>query len=193
MKSFLTSVFIIVSVLASIKVNGQRRIEFHNGIGFSYSLLSAPNFSTVGIPTITYHPRVVFELQEKKLSASIGAPLGIGYFNFIGLYESSSGITYEVPITVDLNFGYAALKRTTPNFGGFVGMGYGLYKNATSNDNVFFKTSSSDNLSSLYFHAGIRFEIDGAGSISLSTFTYQSFNETNVYGARLIYCLTDFK
>lgn len=168
--------------------------EFHHGAGISYSYQITDNFIG-GSPELTYHPRIAFKIN-RGASYSIGAPVSLGFsFNASTTGESSSSLAYGIPVTFDLNLGYGCLNRSRNDFGGYFGVGYGVYGFSYVANRDFNTRGESGFLNNhgLYAHGGVRWHIGDKYRMSTGLFTYQSFQGVMVFGFRAIYEITDFR
>ena len=168
--------------------------EFHHGAGITYSYQISDDFIGAS-PELTYHPRIAFKIN-RGASYSIGAPVSLGFsFSASSTGQSSSSLSYGIPVSFDLNLGYGCLNRSRNDFGGYLGVGYGIYGFSYYNSNFYspdYGSSAFMNLHGLYAHAGIRWHIGDKYRMSTGFFTYQSFKGTMVAGVRFIYEITDF-
>lgn len=181
----------VLTVGIGTKLSAQ---EFHHGAGITYSYQIADNFVGAS-PELTYHPRLAFKIN-RGASYSIGAPVSLGFsFNASTTGESSSSLAYGVPVTFDMNLGYGCLKRSKNDFGGYLGVGYGIYgfsymeSNFSSPD---FGQTGFINIHGLYAHGGVRWHIGDKYKMSTGLFTYQNFQGIMIFGFRAIYEITDF-
>ncbi len=168
--------------------------EYHHGAGISYSYQISNDY-VGGSPELTYHPRLAFKIN-RGVSYSIGAPISLGFsLNASSTGESSSSLAYGVPISFDLNLGYGCLNRSRNDFGGYFGVGYGVYGFSYVNNRDINTLGESGflNVHGIYAHGGIRWHIGDRYRMSTGLFTYQSFQGVMVVGLRAIYEITDFR
>lgn len=110
-------------------------------VSFNHSLGGAAVFSTSGTPGggLMYSPRLNIADIGRDGTISIGTHLTLGaYFSGstnsrTGSTGSSSGLTLDLPLVVEANFGHMSSDYSHEDFGGFFGVGFGYSAIAGSN------------------------------------------------------------
>ncbi len=151
-------------------------------------------YPTIGIH---YSPRINLARWSWNGSFSLDFPmhLGISYGSDLVTRpnlpqvqpEKKANFTAEIPITLNFNFGQAATKRSTANFGAFFGVGFsfaylptgrtGIFNNATNqatfNDPIGFGPHG---------RAGIRFRTGTISWQMYTSFMYNIYQPSHLFG-----------
>lgn len=73
-----------------------------------------------------YSPRLnILEISD-ALTVSVGTHIGLGLT--ANSRQGASSLALDIPLVVELNFGNSCHPESDGNFGGFVGVGYGISK-----------------------------------------------------------------
>ncbi|HCS19208.1 MAG TPA: hypothetical protein DIW47_01360 [Bacteroidetes bacterium] len=118
MKS-LNKLFLLAIISFLSLQNSYAQLSFSHSFGASIYVSSL-----AAAPGLMYSPRLNFLELSDETSLSVGTHLGLGFS-----YNSQDGagsFALDVPLVAEINFGHGALPDTESNFGGFLGLGYGI-------------------------------------------------------------------
>ena len=159
------------------------KAQFSHQVGASMFFATPKGYKSTSAWGITYYPKISFD------NVSIGAPLSLG---FSGSADSRSGVTsgssltYMLPISVDYNFGLGSVEDDNSNggFGGYLGVGYGIFSTSYVGDLYVTSIKTSGPLG----RAGIRFLIkDHIFDLGASYMQGVSTTNASVIGVSLLY------
>ena len=141
---------------------------------------------------LMYAPRLnVVDLTD-EMNLSVGTNVGLGFSGSFNSQEGGSGsILFDLPILAELNIGHAANEDARSDFGGFVGLGYGFNKMASTVDDPFGNSYSSNvNSNGVVFSAGVRGVIkDNSLGLRVSYMLNSKSGGANILGLGLFYNL----
>lgn len=180
-KTILTAVAVL-SLAAFNAANAQ--------ISFSHSVGGGLYASSKGAGwALMYAPRLnVVELAD-EMTVSVGTNLGLGLSGSANSREGGSGtLLLDLPILAELNIGHAANNDANSDFGGFVGVGFGYSKMASSVETNFGTSSSNVTSTGVLFSGGLRAVIKGQSvGLRVSYMLNGATDGANVFGLGLHY------
>lgn len=113
-------------ILVGLTVSGTAQVSFSHSLGLGFYAGGA-----AGAPGLVYSPRVNIISIGDELTVSVGTHLA-GGLSFNSRDGGENAFMYDLPIVAELNVGHAAHAETGSSFGGFVGVGYGINRVASS-------------------------------------------------------------
>lgn len=141
---------------------------------------------------LTYAPRLNFLFFGTGHTVSIGTTASIIPV-FASLAEAPPVITFDVPLTVDVNLGHASDEDSDAGFGGFVGLGP-CYNNIWDYSTQQYNYRQLPGTVGLVFNGGIRFDTYTIGSYTLRGSYMLNFQNggSNVIGLNIMVNLGDY-
>lgn len=139
---------------------------------------------------ITYASRLNFLFFGSEHTLSVGTTATIfPFFASIG-YDSKPLFTFDIPLTIDANFGHASDDDADSDFGGFVGLG-GCYNNLWDYD--YENNRYATGRGGIVFNGGIRFDSYMIGSYTIRGSYMLNFGRGhNVIGVNILVNLGDY-
>ncbi len=165
-------------------------LSFMPGVGANMAYA----YPTIGI---NYNPRINLTRWSWNGSFSLDFPIQMGISYGSDLVkrpnlpqvqpEKKVGFTAEIPITLNVNFGQVATKRSTANFGGFVGAGFSFAYLPSGRTGVFDNTTNTTTYKDPigygpHGRAGIRFRTGTISWQMYASFMYNIYQPSHLFG-----------
>ncbi len=194
-------IILTLIILLSVNFIKAQDVEYHHGAGVSFIYAFGNDEGVNSTVGVTYVSRLVLKKLSKESSISINLTPTAAFFANINSSGSSSGsFGYEVPLSLNYNFGYGATYGSKSDFGGFLGVGYGFtsIRNVV-NTNLLGSQELSSKVRGFYGEVGARFELQtpgmkkrrkGPAPLSISLYSIAGSDRGNIAGIRFIYNLS---
>ncbi len=189
MRQLHTTLLVIFTAFISTASVAQMTVS--NAIGSSVFFKGAydePNLSQ----GFTYAPRLNFYFfgSEHTLSVGTVATVVPWFASYSGVGSNKPLLAFDLPLTIDANFGHYSDDDAESGFGGFIGIGGG-YNNIWDYDYDTYRQLPGNG--GIVFNGGIRFDSYVIGSYTLrGSYMLSLGRASNVIGLNILVNIGDF-
>ncbi len=191
-------VLLVSNSFSQVRTGGKQRKSWAFQAGPAIGVMDASPSSGPTVYGAILEPKFIFGQMGRKSSVSLGFPISIlGLKSKSGKYRGTkedsvvtSGISVNVPITMDFNFYHGAFKGPKHRIGVFLGFGWDFNYVVLSTSNREGEKEASEGLNhGPYFNGGFRFNLANNASFDLRGFGTFGVNKGNtvIAGVALLY------
>ncbi len=186
MKTIIITLIALFLLTTQVDAKSRRGKKFFQSGGVTYMYAFFPG-AAIGLPGITYNPRLIIYDVSRKSNLTISAKPSLAFsISTSGRGESESSFAFELPVSVDINFGHGATSRSRDSFGGYAGLGYAFNSMSYSSFDTFGNSSVSGATHGVYINGGTRFEFKEK-STTVGLYSIIGFNKQIVFGLNMLY------